>query len=140
MVRILGIVLPDDKRIAYAITLFYGIGWKNGEELLKSTGINRDTRVKDLTEDDMRKITAEIEKNYDVEGDLREKVNNDIKRLKEIGSYRGIRHIKGLPVYGQRTKSNSRTKRGKRKTVGALKKEAWAKLEQTTNSAKPAGK
>ncbi len=140
MARILGIVLPDDKRIAYAITLFYGIGWKNGEVILKSTGINRDTRVKDLTEDDMRKITVEIEKSYEVEGELREKVSNDIKRLKEIGSYRGIRHIRGLPVYGQRTKSNSRTKRGKRKTVGALKKEAWAKLEQTANTAKAATK
>lgn len=140
MARILGIVLPDDKRIAYAITLFYGVGWKNGEKILKATGINRDTRVKDLTEDDMRKITGEIEKSYVVEGELREKVSTDIKRLKEIGSYRGIRHIRGLPVYGQRTKSNSRTKRGKRKTVGALKKEAWAKLEQTANTAKAATK
>ncbi len=140
MARILGIVLPDDKRIAYAITLFYGIGWKNGEELLKKVGISGNVRVKDLKEDDLRKISSEIEKNYDVEGELRERVNNDIKRLKEIGAYRGVRHIRGLPVYGQRTKSNSRTKRGKRKTVGALKKEAWAKLEQTAGAAKSAAK
>ena len=87
--------------------------------------------MKDLTEEQLKKITAIIEKEYRVEGDLREEVSENIKRLKEIVSYRGIRHMKGLPVRGQRTKSNSRTKKGKRKTVGALKKEVWAKMEQT---------
>lgn len=135
MARLLGIVLPDDKRIEYAITLFYGIGWKNGNDILKTAGIDPNKRVKDLSEDEIRKMSGEIEKNYEVEGDLREKVSQNIKRLKEIGSYKGIRHIRGLPVYGQRTKSNGRTKKGKRKTVGALKKEAWAKLEQTATKA-----
>ena len=87
-------------------------------------------KVKEITEEEFKKIIEIIEKNYKVEGYLREAINENIKRLREIGSYRGIRHIRGLPVHGQRTKANARTKRGKRKTVGALKKEMWAKLEQ----------
>lgn len=140
MARLLGIVLPDDKRVDYALTLFYGIGWKNVVQVLKDTGIKSETRVKALSEEDLKRISTVIEKNYLVEGNLREKLNDDIKRLKEIGSYRGIRHIRGLPANGQRTKSNGRTRRGKRKTVGALKKEAWAKLEQTQQAATTAAK
>lgn len=141
MARLLGLVLPDDKRVEYALTLFYGIGWKNVQGVLKEAGINGDTRVKALSEDDLKKIQNAIEKNQLViEGNLREQINDDVKRLKEIGSYRGIRHIRGLPVHGQRTKSNGRTRRGKRKTVGALKKEAWAKLEQTQQAAATAAK
>lgn len=140
MARLLGLVLPDDKRVDYALTLFYGIGWKNVQQVLEETGIKKETRVKALSEDDLKRIGTVIEKNFVVEGDLREKHNDDIKRLKEIGSYRGIRHIRGLPGKGQRTKSNARTRRGKRKTVGALKKEAWAKLEQTQNQAASATK
>lgn len=129
MVRILGITLPDDKRIDYSLTLLYGIGWKNVYSILSQSKIDPKKRVKDISEEEFKKITEVIEKNFRVEGDLREIINENIKRLKEIGSYRGLRHIKGLPVRGQRTKSNARTKRGKRKTVGALRKEAWAKLE-----------
>lgn len=139
MARLLGIVLPDDKRIEYALTLFYGIGWTASKKILEQTGINTHVRVKDISEEDMKKISVYIDKNYKIEGDLREEINDNIKRLKEIGSYRGSRHAKGLPAHGQRTKTNARTKRGKRKTVGALKKEVWAKMEQTANKA-PAAK
>ena len=130
MARMLGVTLPDEKRIDYALTILYGIGWSNVKTILNQTGIEASKKVKEVTEDDFKKIIEVIEKNYKVEGYLREAVNENIKRLREIGSYRGIRHIRGLPVHGQRTKANARTKRGKRKTVGALKKEMWAKLEQ----------
>ena len=130
MARMLGVTLPDEKRIDYALTILYGIGWSNVKTILNQSGIEASKKVKEVTEDDFKKIIEVIEKNYKVEGYLREAVNENIKRLKEIGSYRGIRHIRGLPVHGQRTKANARTKRGKRKTVGALKKEMWAKLEQ----------
>ena len=129
MARILGVTLPDDKRIDYALTLLFGIGWKNVYSLLDQAKIDPKKRVKDVSEEDFKRITDVIDKNFKVEGELREVLNADIKRLREIGSYRGLRHLKGLPVRGQRTKSNARTKRGKRKTVGALRKEAWAKLE-----------
>jgi len=128
--RILGVPLPDDKRIDFALTLIYGIGWNRAQKILKATKIGPDKKIHQLSEEEIKKITDFIEKNYKVEGDLREEINENIKRLKEISCYRGIRHIRGLPVRGQRTRSNARTKRGKRKTVGALKKEAWAKLEQ----------
>ena len=130
MARMLGVTLPDEKRIDYALTILYGIGWSNVKTILSQTGIEASKKVKEVTEEDFKKIIEVIEKNYKVEGYLREAVNENVKRLREIGSYRGIRHIRGLPVYGQRTKANARTKRGKRKTVGALKKEMWAKLEQ----------
>lgn len=130
MARMLGVTLPDEKRIDYALTILYGIGWSNVKTILSQLGIEANKKVKEISEEDFRKIIDVIEKNYKVEGYLREAINENIKRLREIGSYRGIRHIRGLPVHGQRTKSNARTKRGKRKTVGALKKEMWAKLEQ----------
>lgn len=130
MARLLGVTLPDEKRINYALTTLYGIGWSNVKTILSQTGIEANKKVKEVTEEDFKKIIEVIEKNYKVEGYLREMINENTKRLREIGSYRGIRHIRGLPVYGQRTKANARTKRGKRKTVGALKKEMWAKLEQ----------
>ena len=131
MVRLFGVIIPDQDKVLFGLTKLYGIGWVNGAAALKKSGIGTDKRMKDLTEEQLKKITAIIEKEYRVEGDLREEVSENIKRLKEIVSYRGIRHMKGLPVRGQRTKSNSRTKKGKRKTVGALKKEVWAKMEQT---------
>lgn len=131
MVRLLGINLPDDRRVEYALTLLYGLGWKSAGNILKETGIDKHKKMSQLSEVDLKKIIQEIEKNYRIEGELREQVTGNIKRLKEIGSYRGTRHTKGLPVRGQRTRSNARTKRGKRKTVGALKKESWAKLEQS---------
>lgn len=130
MARMLGVTLPDEKRIDYALTILYGIGWTNVKTILSQTGVDANKKVKEVTEEEFKKILEVIETNYKVEGYLREAINENIKRLREIGSYRGIRHIRGLPVNGQRTKSNARTKRGKRKTVGALKKEMWAKLEQ----------
>lgn len=138
MARLLGITLPDEKRIEYALTLLYGVGWTNAGHILDQAGIDRHKRVRELTEDELKKITAVIEKNYKVEGDLKEELNEDMKRLKEIGSYRGMRHARGLPVRGQRTRSNARTKRGKRKTVGALRKEVWAKMEQNKTAAEVA--
>lgn len=136
MVRLMGVVLPDQKRIDYALTLLYGISWSKSAEVLKSINIESDTKVKDLSEDDFKRITNIIEKNYKVEGNLREQITEDVKRLREIGSYRGMRHMRGLPSRGQRTRSNSRTKKGKKKTVGAFTKEHWAKLEQQQNSGK----
>lgn len=103
-------------------------------------GIDGHVKLSALKEEDIRKLTSVIEKNYKVEGDLREELTGDIKRLKEIASYRGTRHVRGLPVRGQRTKSNSRTKKGKRKTVGALKKEVWAKLDQQKTQSAVAAK
>ncbi len=142
MVRLFGVIIPDTDKVLFGLTKLYGIGWVNGAAALKKAGVGVDKRMKDLTEDQLKKITAVIEKEYRVEGDLREEVSENIKRLKEITSYRGIRHMRGLPVRGQRTKSNSRTKKGKRKTVGALKKEVWAKMEQgkTEAPAAPAAK
>lgn len=138
MARLLGITLPDDKRIEYALTLLYGIGWTSAGVILKNAGIDTHKRVKELTEEELKKITAIIDKSYEVEGNLKEELNEHMKRLKEIGCYRGIRHGKGLPVRGQRTRSNARTKRGKRKTVGALRKEVWAKMEQGKTQAEVA--
>ena len=126
----LGVTLPDEKRIDYALTLLYGVGWTNVKAILAKTNVSASKKVKEVTEEEFKKILEIIETNYKVEGYLREAINENIKRLREIGSYKGIRHVRGLPVDGQRTKSNARTKRGKRKTVGALKKEMWAKLEQ----------
>lgn len=135
MMRLFGVILPDDKRIEYALTLLYGVGLARSKKVLAEVQVSPHKRVKDLTEEELKKINAVIDKQFKVEGDLKEELNGNIKRLKEIGSYRGARHLHGLPVRGQRTKSNARTKRGKRKTVGALKKEAWAKLEQNKTQA-----
>lgn len=134
MARVLGVVLPEEKRVEYALTLIYGIGWVRSGLILDQAGVDRGKRVKDLSEEQLKKIAEVIEKSFKVEGDLREELNDHIKRLREIGSYRGLRHAMGLPVRGQRTKSNARTRKGKRKTVGALTKEAWAKLEQLQKS------
>lgn len=136
MVRIVGVNLPDDKRIAYALTLIYGIGFANGKEILDEAGIEAHNKVKNLSEEDLKKIQVIIEKLYKVEGDLKEEIRENIKRLKSIGAYRGSRHMHSLPARGQRTKSNARTKRGKRKTVGALKKEDAAKTAQQNTAKK----
>lgn len=124
MARISGVDLPRDKRIEYGLTYIYGIGHTTAVEILNATKVNPDTRVKDLTEDDVSKIRDYIEKNLHVEGDLRREVNQNIKRQIEIGSYRGIRHRKGLPVRGQSTKQNARTRKGPKKTVSRGKKVA----------------
>lgn len=137
MARIAGVDLPDHKRVDVALTYLYGIGRSNVLVFLEKASLDGKKRVKDLTEEDVGRIQKILDKEYKVEGDLRIEVVENIKRLKEIGSYRGLRHVRSLPSRGQRTRSNGRTKRGKRQTVGALKKEVRAKLAQTT-PAKPA--
>ncbi len=122
MARISGVDLPREKRVEIGLTYIYGIGLTTSKKLLAETGINPDIRVKDLTEDQIIKIRDYIENNLVVEGDLRRDVMLDIKRLMEIGCYRGVRHRKGLPVRGQRTKQNARTRKGKKRTVGRVKK------------------
>jgi len=121
--RIAGIDLPREKRIEHALPYIYGIGLTTSRRILEAAGINPDTRVKDLTEAEVSKLSAIITSNYKVEGDLRREVAMNIKRLMDIGCYRGRRHRKGLPVRGQRTRTNARTRKGPRKTVGAKKKE-----------------
>ncbi len=122
MARIAGVDLPNEKRIEAGLTYIYGIGWSTSREILEKTGIDPSTRVKDLTEEEAGKIRRVIESDYMVEGDLRRDVNMNIKRLMEIGCYRGIRHRRGLPVRGQKTKTNARTRKGPKKTVGRKKK------------------
>jgi small subunit ribosomal protein S13 len=117
MARIAGVDIPKDKRIEVALTYLYGVGPALSKKILGQTDVNPDTRVKDLTDEEINRIREVIDKGYKVEGDLRKEVNFNIKRLIEIGSYRGLRHRRGLPVRGQRTKTNARTKRGPRKTV-----------------------
>ena len=112
MARISGVDLPNEKRVEIGLTYIYGIGRTRSNKILSETGINPDTRVKDLTDDEVSKIREFIEANYSVEGDLRREVALDIKRLTEIGCYRGVRHRKGLPVRGQRSKTNARTRKG----------------------------
>ena len=121
MARIAGIDLPKDKRIEIGLTYIYGIGRKSAKDILAQTGINPDTRVKDLTDADEQKLRDAIDA-YTVEGDLRRQTALDIKRLTEIGCYRGIRHRKGLPVRGQRSKTNARTRKGPKKTIANQKK------------------
>lgn len=122
MARIAGIDIPKDKRVEAALQSIYGIGPAIAKEILEKTGVNPDTRVRDLTEDEVNLIRDYIDKNVQVEGDLRREVALNIKRLVEIGCYRGVRHRKGLPVRGQHTKQNARTRKGPKRTVGAKKK------------------
>ena len=122
MARISGVDLPREKRVEIGLTYIYGIGRKTANDILAATGVNPDTRVKDLTEEDVSKLREYIEHNLHVEGDLRRDVAFDIKRLIEIGCYRGVRHRKGLPVRGQRSKTNVRTRKGPKKTIANKKK------------------
>ena len=122
MARIAGVDLPREKRVEIGLTYVYGIGRTSAKKILEETGINPDTRVKDLTEDEIGKIRDAIDANFTVEGDLRREVALNIKRLTEIGSYRGIRHRRGLPVRGQRTKTNARTRKGPKRTIANKKK------------------
>ena len=122
MARIAGTDLPREKRVEIGLTYIYGIGRSSANEILKATGVNPDTRVKDLSEDDVSKLRDYIDKNYTVEGDLRREIGLDIKRLIEIGSYRGLRHRRGLPCRGQRTKTNARTRKGPKRTIANKKK------------------
>ena len=122
MARISGVDLPRDKRVEIGLTYIYGIGLTTSKKILAETGVNPDTRVKDLTDDDVSKLREYIDHNVTVEGDLRRDIAFDIKRLVEIGSYRGTRHRKGLPVRGQRSKTNARTRKGPKKTIANKKK------------------
>jgi len=126
--RILGINLPDNEKVDIGLTRIYGIGRKNVVGILKKAGLDNKKRIKDLTNEEIAEITKVCE-SIRLEGDLRKEENDNIERLKTIRCFRGLRHIAGLPVRGQRTKTNARTRRGKKKTVGALTKEMWAKLE-----------
>ncbi|MCR4944872.1 MAG: 30S ribosomal protein S13 [Clostridium sp.] len=122
MARIAGIDLPREKRVEIGLTYIFGIGLSTSQKILAVTGINPDTRIKDLSEDEVNEIRTYINKNLNVEGDLRRDVALNIKRLQEIGCYRGIRHRKGLPVRGQKTKTNARTRKGPKKTIANKKK------------------
>ena len=122
MARIAGIDLPKNKRVEIGLTYIYGIGRQTATTILKETGVNPDTRIKDLSEDDVAKLREYIDKHYTDEGDLRREVALNIKRLVEVGCYRGVRHRRGLPVRGQRTKTNARTRKGPVKTIANKKK------------------
>lgn len=122
MARIAGVDLPRNKRVEVGLQYIFGIGPSNAKKILKTAGVNPDTRVRDLTEGEVSKITAVISSNFKVEGDLRREINQNIKRLMDIGCYRGLRHRKGLPARGQRTKTNARTRKGPRKTTVGKKK------------------
>ncbi len=133
--RISGTNIPDEKRVDISLTYLYGIGRSNVVGILKKAAVDATKRVKALTEDEQNRIQKALEE-HKIEGDLRAEVSGNIRRLKEITSYRGIRHTKGLPTRGQRTRSNGRTKRGKRVTIGAIKKEVAAKMEAGAAKAK----
>lgn len=130
MARIAGIDLPNDKRLEAALPYIYGVGLTLGKKILKDCSLDPDKRVKNLTEDEVGRLQKEVEK-YKVEGDLRREVQSNIKRLQEIGAYRGIRHTRNLPVRGQRTKVNARTKRGKKMTIGTVRKDVVQKMGAT---------
>lgn len=139
--RISGINIPDEKRVDIALSYLYGIGRRNAYDVLKKAEVDGSKRVKVLSEDEQKRVQKVLE-TYKIEGDLRAEVIGNIKRLKEIGAYRGLRHSRNLPVRGQRTRSNARTKRGKRVTIGAIKKELATKTEaaKTTKEVAPAKK
>ena len=122
MARITGVDLPRDKRVEYALTSIFGIGLTSSQDILAKNGVSLDTRVRDLTESEVSKLRDTIEREFRVEGELKRQIQINIRRLSEIGCYRGIRHRKGLPVRGQKTKSNARTRRGPRRAVAGKKK------------------
>jgi len=124
MARIVGVDLPREKRIEIALTYIYGIGRSRSQEILKQAQVGADTRVRDLTEDEVSRLREAIERNYRVEGDLRREISQNIKRLIEIGCYRGLRHRRNMPVRGQRTRTNARTRRGRRGATIGIKKKA----------------
>jgi len=126
MARIAGVDLPRDKRVQVALTYIYGIGRSRANEILQITGVSPDSHVRSLTDEEVTRLREVIDRNYKVEGDLRRDVAMDIRRLVEIGSYRGLRHRRGLPVRGQRTRTNARTRKGPRKTVGRSRAKAAA--------------
>ena len=121
MPRIAGVDVPNEKRIEVALTYIYGVGLTMSRRILDEAGVSFDARARDLTEDELSRISATIDKGYEIEGQLRRRVQQDVARLKKIGAYRGLRHIRGLPVRGQRTRTNARTRKGKKKTVAGKK-------------------
>ena len=135
--RIIGINIPDHERVVVSLTRIYGIGPKKSVELLALANVDQNTRVKDLSKEEVGRIIKSLEQ-FKTEGDLRKEIRENINRLKSIKSYRGIRHIVSLPVRGQNTKRNARTRKGKKKTVGSLTKEAWAKIEAQQKAAQEA--
>jgi len=132
--RIVGVEIPDNERAEIGLTRFFGIGRTNVKELAKKAKIDLNTRIKDLSRDDVSSLMKALE-SFKVEGDLKKEIRESIDRLKAIKAYRGIRHIVSLPARGQRTKTNARTRKGKKKTVGSLTKEAWAKIEAQQKAA-----
>jgi len=132
--RILGVDIPDKERAEIGLTSIFGIGKTNVKKLLKASGVDGDKRVKGLTNEEVASIIRALEK-FETEGDLRKKVSDNISRLKSIHCYRGVRHILSLPVHGQRTKTNARIRKGSKKTVGALSKETWSKIEAQQKAA-----
>ena len=138
MARIAGVELPNTKRLDIALTYLYGIGRSNVIKVIESVNIDPSRRVNTLSDEEVSKITKVIEKGFMIEGDLRQQVASHIKRLREISSYRGIRHTRKLPSRGQRTRSNARTRRGKRVTIGAMKKDDRQKLDKPQAAASPA--
>jgi small subunit ribosomal protein S13 len=128
LARIAGVDLPKNKRVEIGLRYIFGIGPYRAQQILKKTGVNPDTRVHKLSDDDISKLRAEIENEYTVEGTLRAEINMNIKRLIDIGSYRGLRHRRGLPVRGQRTKTNARTRKGPKRTIGGLKRKPTGKV------------
>lgn len=126
--RIVGVTIPDNKKVSHALPYIYGIGIKNALPIIVKAEVDPDKRAKDLTEDEVKRLTKVLEA-YKIEGDLKADIAANVRRLRDIGSYKGLRHTAGLPAHGQRTRSNARTKRGKKVTIGAIKKEVLAKME-----------
>ena len=136
MPRIVGVDIPKEKRVEIALGYIYGIGRTTSNRILKSANINPDKRAKDLTEEEVARLSSILQKDYKVEGDLRREISANIKRLIDIGSYRGLRHRRGLPVRGQRTKTNARTRKGPRKTVGVIRQKAERSVTKDSGSEK----
>ena len=136
MPRIVGVDIPKEKRVEIALGYIYGIGRTTSNRILKSANINPDKRAKDLTEEEVARLSSILQKDYKVEGDLRREISANIKRLIDIGSYRGLRHRRGLPVRGQRTKTNARTRKGPRKTVGVIRQKAERSVSKDSGAEK----
>ncbi len=131
MARILGVEIPNEKKVAVGLTYIYGIGKSTAERIIKATGINPDKRIKELTEEEIGKISGFVQQNFKIEGDLRREISSNISRLIDINCYRGVRHRRSLPVRGQRTRTNARTRKGPRKTVGVIREKSARKAIKT---------
>jgi len=136
MARILGVEIPNEKKVAVGLTYIYGIGKSTAERIIKATGINPDKRIKELTEEEIGKISGFVQQNFKIEGDLRREISSNISRLIDINCYRGVRHRRSLPVRGQRTRTNARTRKGPRKTVGVIRDKSARKAIKTDREEK----